>query len=74
MADAAQAATQLARDVRARRVALGLGQQELADLSGTSVRFVRSLEHGKATVRMDKVLAVLEALGLVLRADVRGTG
>jgi HTH-type transcriptional regulator / antitoxin HipB len=74
MATATQTATRLAQDVRARRVALKLSQQELAELSGTSIRFVRSLEHGKATARMDKVLAVLEALGLDLRAEVRGTG
>ena len=70
---ATQAAARLAEDVRSRRLALKLGQQELAELSGTSIRFVRSLEHGKTTARMDKVLAVLEALGLDLRADVRAT-
>ena len=69
-----QTATRLAHDVRSRRVALKLGQQELAELSGTSIRFVRSLEHGNTTVQMDKVLAVLEALGLDLRVDVRTVG
>ena len=67
------AVTQLAQDVRQRRTTLKLGQQELADLSGTSVRFIRSLEHGKTTVRLDKVLAVLEAVGLELRARIRDT-
>jgi y4mF family transcriptional regulator len=61
----------LGGEVRARRRALGLRQEELAELSGTSVRFVRELEHGKATVRLDKVLAVLDALGLVLRTGLR---
>jgi y4mF family transcriptional regulator len=64
-------ATRLADDVRARRGALGLRQDELADLSGVSVRFVRALEHGKPTVRLDKVAAVLDALGLELRAELR---
>ena len=73
MATVEQVAQGLAADVRERRIALRLGQQELADLAGTSVRFVRSLEHGKSTARLDKVLAVLEALGLELRAEVRGT-
>lgn len=63
--------SQLAADIRARRVALRLGQQDLADLSGTSVRFVRNLEHGKSTARLDKVLAVLEALGLDLHTTIR---
>lgn len=61
-------------DIRARRRQMGLRQQEVADLSGASVRFVRELELGKGTVRLDKVRAVLDALGLELRAVVRGEG
>jgi len=62
---------QLPADVRARRRDLGLRQADLADLSGTSERFIRELEHGKATLRLDKVIAVLDALGLELRAALR---
>lgn len=58
----------LGQDIRARRRELSLGQVELADLSGTSVRFIRSLEQGKATVRLDRLIAVLDKLGLELRA------
>jgi HTH-type transcriptional regulator / antitoxin HipB len=61
----------LAEVVRARRHDLGLGQQDLAELSGSSVRFIRSLEHGKATIRLDKLLAVLDVLGLELRTRLR---
>lgn len=61
----------LAEQVRARRASLALGQEELAELSGTSVRFIRSLEQGKATVRLDKVQAVLDVLGLELTARLR---
>jgi HTH-type transcriptional regulator/antitoxin HipB len=64
--------TSLAEQVRARRASLALVQEELAELSGTSVRFIRSLEQGKATVRLDKVQAVLEVLGLELSARLRG--
>lgn len=63
----------LGSDIRLRRRDLGLGQEDLAQLSGASVRFIRNLEHGKATVRLDKVTAVLAALGLELRARVRVT-
>ena len=63
--------TNLAEQVRARRASLALVQEELAELSGTSVRFIRSLEQGKATVRLDKVQAVLEVLGLELTARLR---
>lgn len=59
--------------VRARRAELGLGQEELADLAGVSVRFVREVEHGKRSARLDLVEALLEVLGLELVARVRGT-
>jgi HTH-type transcriptional regulator/antitoxin HipB len=56
----------LAAEVRARRRSLQLRQEELADLAGVSERFVYALENGKPTVQLDKVLAVLNALGLHL--------
>lgn len=56
----------LAATVRRRRRDLGLGQEELADLAACSERFVQSLEAGKASVRLDKVLDVLHVLGLHL--------
>lgn len=63
----------LAGPVRERRKALGLTQDDLADLAGCSPRFVRALEAGKATVRMDKVLDVLAVLGLEFEVTVRAT-
>jgi y4mF family transcriptional regulator len=56
----------LAGEIRARRTRLRLRQEELADLAGVSERFVYALENGKRTVQLDKVLAVLNALGLHL--------
>lgn len=56
----------LAGVVRTRRAELGLRQSELADLAGCSERFVHTLEHGKSTLRLDKLLDVLEVLGLDL--------
>ena len=56
----------LSGEVRARRAQLKLRQEELADLAGVSERFVYALENGKQTVQLDKVLAVLNALGLHL--------
>lgn len=58
--------SQLSSQVRLRRVQLRLKQEELADLAGVSERFVYALENGKRTVQLDKVLAVLNALGLHL--------
>lgn len=61
----------LGATVRERRKDLRLTQQQLADLSGTSERFVRALEQGKPTVQLKHVVAVLDTLGLELRAEVR---
>ena len=57
----------LASSVRSRRKALGLTQTSLAELAGTSMRFVHTLENAKGTVRLDKVLDVLAVLGLDLQ-------
>ncbi len=62
----ARAAALLGAAVRARRRSLGLNQAELANLAGVGLAFLYELEHGKATVRIDKVLAVFAVLGLEL--------
>ena len=41
------------------RKAAGLTQEEFAARSGLGLRFIRELEQGKETVRMDKVNAAL---------------
>lgn len=53
--------------VRRRRENLGLKQAELAELARCSNRFVHSVEAGKVSVRLDKLLDVLRVLGLGLR-------
>ncbi|MGH3443729.1 MAG: type II toxin-antitoxin system Y4mF family antitoxin, partial [Nitriliruptorales bacterium] len=63
----------LGASVRRRRRALGLTQEDLADLAEVSVRFVHALEHGKPTVQLEQVLRVLGVLGLGLRV-VTGSG
>lgn len=57
----------LADTVRERRAELNLTQADLAALAGCSQRFVHTVEQGKATLRIDKLLDVLEVLGLELR-------
>ena len=49
--------------IREKRTLHNLTQQELAERSGVGVRFVRELEHGKATVQLDKVNKVLTLFG-----------
>lgn len=59
--------------VAARRKSLHLTQKDLADLAGCSTRFIGALEAGKPSVRMDKLLDVLDVLGLELSATRRST-
>ena len=58
--------TEIAEIVRARRRDLRLTQTEAADLAGCSPRFVRAVESGKPTLRIDKLLDLLDVLGLEL--------
>lgn len=49
--------------IRTRRKAEGLTQSELADMAGVGLRFIRDLEQGKVSLRMDKVDQVLKLFG-----------
>lgn len=66
-------AERLLAAVRSRRKELGLTQQELADLSGVSTRFLHDVENGKVIVQFDLLLAVADTLGLQLHWHVRQT-
>ena len=50
--------------IRQQRKAAGLTQEEFALRSGLGLRFVRELESGKETVRMDKVNQALAMFGM----------
>ncbi len=49
--------------VKDRRKRLRLTQHDLADRAGVGLRFIRELEQGKATLRIDKVNQVLALFG-----------
>ena len=55
---------QLGKTIKSRRKHLRMSQEELALLSETSLNFICQLEAGKNTVRLNKLLDVLYALGL----------
>ena len=52
--------------VRSRRRSQALRIDDAAALSGVSVDLLSRLENGKGAVRLDKLLAVLDGLGLAL--------
>ncbi len=45
--------------IKERRKLLGITQVELAEKAGVGLRFIRELEQGKESVRLDKVNVVL---------------
>ena len=62
-------AQQLGDALRAARKQLGLTQPQLALAAGVGVRFIVDLEAGKATVQLQQVLRVIDALGGELKID-----
>ena len=54
---------EIAAFVKEMRKKFNLTQVDLADKSGVGLRFVRELEQGKQTLRMDKINQVLRLFG-----------
>ena len=53
----------LSEFVKNKRNAVKLTQPELAEKAGVGLRFIRELEQGKETLRLDKVNQVLKLFG-----------
>ena len=58
--------TQLSQTVKGLREEFGMTQEELAMKSGVGLNFVRNLEQGKPTLRMDKVNQLLDLFNYTL--------
>ena len=56
----------LAEYIRSQRKQYGLTQETLAERAGVGLHFVRDMEQGKRTLRMDKVNQVLQLFGAEL--------
>ena len=54
----------IAAYIKSNRRAAGLTQEEFAIRTGLGLRFVRELEQGKKTIRMDKVNIALAMFGM----------
>ena len=53
----------ISNHIKLNRQTNGLTQVELAERAGVGLRFIRDLEQGKQTLRMDKVNDVLALFG-----------
>ena len=58
----------LSMQVKAMRKQYGLTQEDLSAKAGVGLRFVRDLEQGKSTLRMDKVNQLLDLFNYELTA------
>ncbi len=54
---------ELIQFIKQRRKQLDLTQEELAKRAGVGLRFIRDLEQGKQTLRLDRVNQVLALFG-----------
>lgn len=54
--------------VRSKRKSLKMTQKIMSEKSGVGIRFIRELERGKETLKMDKVNQVLGLFGYELGA------
>src|SRR5687768_2024176 len=61
--------TNLSFFIKYYREQLGLTQEQLANKAGVGLRFVRDLEQGKETLRLDKINQVLSLFGHKMRAE-----
>ena len=52
--------------IKEKRKLANLTQQEIAEKAGVGLRFIREMEQGKVTLRMDKVNQVLKLFGFEL--------
>ena len=64
----------LSSSLKALRKKHGLTQVDLAMKSGVGLNFVRELEQGKATVRLDKVAQVFDLFGYELAPQKKARG
>lgn len=64
-------AEDMGRIIKQKRKEDGLTLEEAAAVCGVSYAFLSTLENGKETVRLNKVLQVLHCLGIELTADTR---
>ena len=71
---ASKALIQLGQIIRRRRKGSGLRIDDAAALAGVSVDLLSRLENGKSGVATDRVLKVLDAMGLALAVIDKTTG
>ncbi len=61
------------RIIKERRALLGLTQQDLADYTGLSIRYINSVESGKGNPSVETLSKIADTLGLEIILQVKLT-
>jgi transcriptional regulator with XRE-family HTH domain len=64
--------TELGRVIRARRKELGYTQEYIASMMGVSPRLIGEIEHGSGSVGIQKIIDLVNGLGIDIVLSVRG--
>lgn len=59
--------------IKARRIVLGISQEDLAEMSGVSIATIKTIETGKANPSLRTLESLAVILGLELSLKVRNT-
>lgn len=62
---------QIASTIKKRREYLGLTQLDLSEMSDVALRTVNGLESGKASVNLNNLTAIADALGMEIQLDIK---
>ena len=62
----------LSHEIRRRRKLLRISQEDLASLSGVSVRYIYEMEKGMANPSLETLMTVLRVLGMSLKLEITG--
>mgnify|MGYP001595495973 CR=1 FL=1 len=57
--------------IRERRKLLDLTQEDLAQISGVSLRTLKAIESGKGNQSLETIIKVLDTIGMTLRAEIK---
>lgn len=64
----------LGKAIKERRAALGITQQQVADLAGISINTLYQLERGQSNPTIDVLAKVADVLGMELKLEIRRKG
>lgn len=62
---------EILKELKQRRLLLGITQQDLADFSGVGLRTIRQIEIGKGNPSIETLTKILEVLGLEIEFRIK---